>query len=116
MKASVGAHTAAPAGEPAAGAAGAGCGQAPVGGWAQVPYAEPSYWESRDGKSPQPFEWFLGYTALRRVLRAYLPKRLPVLQVRACCSADVGEPLLRQHGHVKHWGITNRRSRTDNAA
>lgn len=64
------------------------------GTWAQVPYAEASYWEARYGKEHQPFEWFLGYTALRRVLRAFLSKRKPVLQI-GCGTSNIQEGMAK---------------------
>lgn len=73
----------------------------PAGGWHQVPYAEASYWEARYGKEHQPFEWFLGYTALRRVLRAFLSKRKPVLQI-GCGTSNVQEGMAKAG-----WSIHN---------
>ncbi|KAI8467759.1 MAG: hypothetical protein J3K34DRAFT_523470 [Monoraphidium minutum] len=67
----------------------------------QVPYAEASYWAARYTRD-HPFEWFLGYTALRRVLRAHLPKRgRPVLQI-GCGTSAVQEGMARAG-----WAVVN---------
>jgi len=69
--------------------------------WHQVPYAEASYWEARYGKEHQPFEWFLGYAALRRVLRAFLSKRKPVLQI-GCGTSNIQEGMAKAG-----WAMVN---------
>ncbi|KAI8469001.1 MAG: S-adenosyl-L-methionine-dependent methyltransferase [Monoraphidium minutum] len=87
---------------PAAGAAPApGPAPAAAAAWHQVPYAEPSYWEARYGQEHQPFEWFLGYTALRRVLRSFLSKRKPVLQI-GCGTSNIQEGMARSG-----WSVVN---------
>jgi 2-polyprenyl-3-methyl-5-hydroxy-6-metoxy-1,4-benzoquinol methylase len=69
--------------------------------WQQIPYADPSYWEARYAREAAPFEWFLGYTALRRTLRAFLPKRKPVLQI-GCGTSNVQEGMARAG-----WTVVN---------
>jgi hypothetical protein len=72
-----------------------------AGAFHAVPYAEASYWEARYGKEHAPFEWFLGYVALRRVLRAFLSKRKPVLQI-GCGTSNVQEGMARSG-----WTVVN---------
>lgn len=55
-----------------------------------VRYAEPEYWDSRYEREPSLFEWFFGHTALRRVIRAYISKKKPVLQI-GCGTSNLQE-------------------------
>jgi hypothetical protein len=71
------------------------------GAFHSVPYAEASYWEARYGKEHAAFEWFLGYTALRRLLRAFLSKRKPVLQI-GCGTSNVQEGMAKAG-----WTVVN---------
>lgn len=55
-----------------------------------VRYAEAEYWESRYQREPSVFEWFFGHTALRRIIRAYISKKKPVLHV-GCGTSNLQE-------------------------
>lgn len=46
-----------------------------------VPYAEPSYWDKRYQQVEEDFEWFYGYSALRRLIRATVTRKAPVLHI-----------------------------------
>ena len=58
----------------------------------QVRYAEPSYWEERYSSTEEPYEWFLGYTALRRLLKSVLLKKYLVLHV-GCGTSKLQEEM-----------------------
>jgi hypothetical protein len=60
------------------------------GGLPVIPYADPQYWDDRYSSSNYGFEWFVGYTALRRVLRKYIPKKRAVLHV-GCGASNLQE-------------------------
>jgi hypothetical protein len=60
------------------------------GGVPVIPYADPKYWDDRYSTSNWGFEWFVGYTALRRVLRKYIPKKRTVLHV-GCGASNLQE-------------------------
>ena len=59
-----------------------------------VRYADADYWEERYNRSNSVFEWFLGFTALRRILRSYIPKRKLCLHV-GCGTSNLQEGMAK---------------------
>jgi hypothetical protein len=61
---------------------------------ALVRYADAEYWEERYNRANSVFEWFLGFTALRRVIRSYIPKRKLCLHV-GCGTSNLQEGMAK---------------------
>ena len=59
---------------------------------ASVRYAEAQYWNYRYEKHKESFDWFYGYTALRRVVRDALRLKKPLLHV-GCGNSNFQEGL-----------------------
>ncbi len=59
-----------------------------------VRYAEPQYWDSRYQREPTVFEWFFGHTALRRIIRACMSKKKPILHV-GCGTSNLQEGMAK---------------------
>lgn len=70
-----------------------------------VRYAEPSYWDARYQREPALFEWFFGHTALRRLIRAHIGKKKPVLHV-GCGTSNLQEGMARSGYTVVNTDIS----------
>ncbi|WIA34526.1 hypothetical protein OEZ86_012849 [Tetradesmus obliquus] len=70
-----------------------------------VRYAEAEYWESRYQREPAVFEWFFGHTALRRIIRAYVTKKKPVLHL-GCGTSNLQEGMAKSGYTVVNTDIS----------
>lgn len=59
-----------------------------------VRYAEASYWDQRYAKESAQFDWFYGYNALRKFLRAFLPPNKLCLNI-GCGNSNLQQGLSR---------------------
>lgn len=70
-----------------------------------VRYADPTYWDERYSRQQERFDWFYGYSQLRRLIRAYAKKRWPLLHV-GCGNSDLQEGLAEDGYHVVNIDIS----------
>ncbi|GFR52820.1 hypothetical protein Agub_g15443, partial [Astrephomene gubernaculifera] len=61
---------------------------------ANVRYADKDYWNARYTSQPCEFDWFYGYTALRKVVRTFVKRRKPVLHL-GCGNSNFQEGMAR---------------------
>ncbi|GIL65551.1 hypothetical protein Vafri_19302 [Volvox africanus] len=61
---------------------------------ANLRYAEKEYWNSRYTSQPCEFDWFYGYNALRKIVRTFVKRNKPVLQV-GCGNSNFQEGMAR---------------------
>ncbi|KXZ54523.1 hypothetical protein GPECTOR_4g588 [Gonium pectorale] len=73
---------------------------------ANVRYAEKDYWNNRYSTQPCEFDWFYGYTALRRLVRAFLKRSKPVLHV-GCGNSNFQEGMGKDGYQVTNTDISD---------
>ncbi|GLI60014.1 hypothetical protein VaNZ11_002078, partial [Volvox africanus] len=72
---------------------------------ASLRYAEKEYWNSRYKSQPCEFDWFYGYNALRRIVRTFVKRNKPVLQV-GCGNSNFQEGMARDGYQVLNTDIS----------
>ncbi|GLC33489.1 hypothetical protein PLESTB_000080400 [Pleodorina starrii] len=72
---------------------------------ANVRYAEKDYWNSRYKSQPCEFDWFYGYTALRKIVRAFIKRTKSVLHV-GCGNSNFQEGMAKDGYQVVNTDIS----------
>ncbi|PNH11513.1 Methyltransferase-like protein 13 [Tetrabaena socialis] len=72
---------------------------------ANVRYADKEYWENRYHTQSCQFDWFFGYTALRKIVRAYVKRSRLVLHV-GCGNSNFSEGLAADSYQVVNTDIS----------
>ncbi|EFJ52055.1 hypothetical protein VOLCADRAFT_56160 [Volvox carteri f. nagariensis] len=72
---------------------------------ANVRYAEKEYWNSRYISQPCEFDWFYGYTALRKVVRTFVKRTKSVLHV-GCGNSNFQEGMAKDGYNVINTDIS----------
>ncbi|GIM07323.1 hypothetical protein Vretimale_11477, partial [Volvox reticuliferus] len=72
---------------------------------ANLRYAEKEYWNNRYKSQPCEFDWFYGYTALRKIIRTFVKRNKPILQV-GCGNSNFQEGMARDGYQVVNTDIS----------
>mmetsp|Transcript_30612 Transcript_30612/g.78136 ORF Transcript_30612/g.78136 Transcript_30612/m.78136 type:complete len:604 (-) Transcript_30612:311-2122(-) len=72
---------------------------------AHVQYADPSYWDKRYKLQPSQFDWFYGWCALRKLVKAMLPRNKKLLQI-GCGNSNLQEGMAEAGFHVVNVDIS----------